>query len=178
MPCDSNINTPYKIDDILRPIVREHGLGSVLEALSKIASEYEAQPAPLLVVNGTDKSAKPKKVRKRAPKPTAIEYAAKMELPSDKQSAVVALAERFERKDFLPTFGDVVNFCENYGIDVPASRTRANAIPRVFKFLANEMEADKVQSILDYEMYSGPSRLGPIADAIRRNGRASRARRD
>lgn len=118
------------------------------------------------------------KTRKRAPKPNAAEYAAKMELPSDKQVAVIALAERFERKAFLPSFGDVVNFCETYGIDVPASRTRANAIPRVFKFLANEMEVGEVQSILDYEMYSGPSRLGPIADAIRRNGRASRARRD
>ena len=118
-----------------------------------------------------------KKPRKRAPKPNAAEYAAKMELPSDKQAAVVALAERFERKAFLPTFGDVVNFCETYGIDVPASRTRVNAIPRVFKFLANDMDANEVQSILDYELFSGPSRLGPLADAIRRNGRASRARR-
>ena len=166
------------IELALRPIVREHGLGSVLEALSKIASEYDAQFVPPLAVNGTDKSAKPKKVRKRTPKLTATEYAAKMELPPDKQAAVVALAERFERKAFLPSFGDVVNFCETYGIDVPASRTRANAIPRVFRFLANEMDVDEVQSILDYEMYSGPSRLGPIADAIRRNGRASRARRD
>ena len=166
-----------KIELALRPIVQEHGLGSVLEALGKIASEYEGQSAPLLAVNGADKQVKSKKARKRAPKPNAAEYAAKMELSPDKQTAVVALAERFERKAFLPSFGDVVNFCENYSIDVPASRTRANAIPRVFKFLANEMEAGEVQSILEYEMYSGPSRLGPIADAIRRNGRASRARR-
>ena len=98
-----------------------------------------------------------------------------MELASDKQATVCALAERFERKDFLPTFGDIRNFCEVYSIDVPASKTRASAITRVFKFLANEMEADEVQRILDYELFSGPSRLGPIADAIRRNGRASRA---
>lgn len=170
------MNIP-KLETTLRPIVQEHGLGSVLEALGKIAAEYEAQSAPSLVVNGVDKHAKPKRARKRASKPNAAEYVAKMELPQDKQAAVVALAERFERKAFLPSFGDVVNFCEIYGIDVPASRTRANAIPRVFRFLANEMEADEVQRIVDYEMYSGPSRLGPIADAIRRNGRASRARR-
>ncbi|MYC08115.1 MAG: hypothetical protein F4X57_13240 [Chloroflexi bacterium] len=110
-------------------------------------------------------------------KPNAAEYADKMELRPDKQDAITALAERFERKDFLPTFGDIRNFCDIYGIDVPASKTRASAIPRVFKFLANEMEADEVQRILDYDLFSGPSRLGPIADAIRRNGRASRASR-
>ena len=148
-------------------------MGSVLEALGKIASESEMH-APPLAVNRTGEHTEPKKARKRRSKPIASEYAAKMELTPDKKSSVCALAERFERKDFLPTLGDIRNFCDMYGIDVPASKTRASAIPRVFKFLANEMEADEVQRILDYELFSGPSRLGPIADAIRRNGRASR----
>ena len=165
-----------KLETTLRSIVQEHGFGSVLKALGKIASEYDAQSSSVLAVDSAGKSAQAKKPRKRAPKPNAAEYAAKMELPKDKKAAVVALAERFERKDFLPTFGDIRNFCDMYGINVPASKTRASAIPRVFKFLANEMEADEVQRILDYGMFSGPSRLGPIADAIRRNGRASRAR--
>ncbi len=168
--------TNGEIENFLRPIVQEHGLGSVLEVLSKIASEQDAQSTPPPDVNGVDKSTQHKKSRKRSTKPNAAEYVARMELPSDKQDAVVALAERFKRKDFLPTFGDIRNFCDIYGIDVPASKTRASAIPRVFKFLANEMEADEVQRILDYELFSGPSRLGPIADAIRRNGRASRVR--
>ena len=163
-----------RLEDTLRPIVREHGLGSVLEALGKIASEQDAQSALPLAVNGADK---PKKARKRSPKLNAIEYAAKMELASDKQAAIVELAERFERKDFLPTFGDIRNFCDIHGIDVPASKTRASSIPRVFKFLANDMDAREAQRILDDGMFSGPSQLGPIADAIRRNGRASRASR-
>ena len=166
-----------KLETTLRPIVQEHGLGSVLEVLSKIASENETQSTPQHAVNGADKSTQPKKPRKRNPKPNAVEYTAKMELPPDKQDTITALAERFERKDFLPTFGDIRNFCDMHGIDAPASRTRASAIPRVFKFLANEMETDEVQRILDYDLFSGPSRLGPIADAIRRNGRASRASR-
>ena len=37
--------TNRKIETILRPIVQEHGLGSVLEALGKIASEDKAQSA-------------------------------------------------------------------------------------------------------------------------------------
>ena len=160
---------------ILQPIVQEHGLGSVLETLGKIASEDEAQSATRLAVNGADKPAKSKKSRKRGAKPTATEYAAKMELLPEKRTTIGEMAERFERKDFLPTFGDIRNFCQMYGVDVPASKTRASAIPRVFKFIATEMDAKEAQRILDDGMFSGPSRLGPIADAIRRNGRASRA---
>ena len=152
-------------------------MGSVLEALGKIASENEVQSAPLTASGVVDKPAKPKRLHKRTAKPNAVEYAVKMELPSDKQTAIVELAERFERKDFLPTFGDIRHFCDRYGIDVPASKTRASAIPRVFKFIATEMDAKEAQRILDDGMFSGPSRLGPIADAIRRNGRASRASR-
>ncbi|MXY45650.1 MAG: hypothetical protein F4Y44_01450 [Chloroflexi bacterium] len=169
--------TDRKLQTTLLPIVQEHGLGSVLEALGKIASEQDAQSESSLAVNGAGEATKTKKPRKRSTKPDAVEYAANMELPSDKRDAIVALAERFERKDFLPTFGDIRNFCDLHGIDVPASNTRASAIPRVFKFLANEMEADEVQRILNYELFSGPSRLGPIVDAIRRNGRASRTSR-
>lgn len=168
--------TNRKLETTLRPIVQEYGLSSVLKTLGKIASD-DTQSAPPLAVNGADKHNKPKRARKRSPKPNAIEYASKMEFTDDKKIAVTTLAERFERKDFLPTFGDIRNFCDVYGINVPASKTRASAIPRVFKFLANEMGADEVQRIVDDGMFSGPSRLGPIADAIRRNGRASRTSR-
>ena len=167
------------IEIALRPIVHEHGLASVLEALGRIASEHEAQPAatPAPAVNGAAKAATTaaKNARRRSAKPTATEYIARMELPPHMKDVVFALAVRFESKEFLPTFGDIRNFCQMYGIDVPASKTRASAIPRVFKFIANDMDAAEVQKILDYGMFSGPSRLGPIADAIRRNGRANRA---
>lgn len=162
--------TNPKLESALRPIVREYGLGNVLQSLGKIAVTDDHNGK---LTNGY--SARSPRIKKS--KPNAAEYADKMELRPDKQDAITALAERFERKDFLPTFGDIRNFCDIYGIDVPASKTRASAIPRVFKFLANEMEADEVQRILDYDLFSGPSRLGPIADAIRRNGRASRASR-
>ena len=164
------------LETILNPIVQEYGLSSVLKTLGKIASENLAQSPPH-DVNGTGGHIEPKKARKPRAKPNAVEYATKMELPPDKQVTVCEMAERFERKDFLATFGDIRHFCQTYGIDVPLSRTRASAIPRVFKFIATEMDAKEAQRILDDGMFSGPSRLGPIADAIRRNGRASRASR-
>ena len=157
------MNNP--IEAALRPIVRQYGLGSVLESLGKIADAQREGS----VQAGADRGKKPKK---KSVKATALEYVSKLELSSEKIAPVVDLAERFERKAFLPTFGDIAHFCQIYGIEVPASKTRASAIPRVFKHIA-AMETEEIQRILDDGLFSGPSRLGPIADAIRRNGRSS-----
>ena len=155
-----------KLDAALRRIVDEHGLGSVLETLGKIASDDAQQ----------ENGGKAKQSRGKAkPKPTAPAYVARMDLPADTQEAIAELAERFERKDFLPSFRQISYFCKAYEIDAPASRTRASAIPRVFKFIAG-LDAAEIQKIADSGMFAGPSRLGPIADAIRRNGRAARAK--
>ena len=153
------------IEAALRPIVRQYGLGSVLESLGKIADAQRESSAQA----GADRGNKPKK---RSVKATAPEYVSKLELASEKVVPVVELAERFECKAFLPTFGDIAHFCQMYGIEVPASKTRTSAIPRVFKHIAS-METEEVQRILDDGLFSGPSRLGPIADAIRHNGRSS-----
>lgn len=158
-----------KLDATLRRIVDEHGLGSVLEALGKIASsDALANTSP-----ADGGKAKPRR-RKVKPKPTAPTYVAKMDLPADSRQAIADLADRFERKDFLPSFGSVAHFCAAYEIDAPASKTRASAIPRVFKFIAG-LDAAEIQKISDSGMFAGPSRLAPIADAIR-NKRQSGAR--
>lgn len=158
------------IEAALRPIVRQYGLGSVLESLGKIA---DAQRESSGQTRGSSDADRGKKPKKRSVKATAPEYVSKMELSSEKVAPVANLAECFERKAFLPTFGDIAHFCQIYGIEVPASKTRASAIPRVFKHLA-AMETEEIQRILDDGLFSGPSRLGPIADAIRRNGRGGR----
>ncbi len=155
------------IEAALRPIVRQYGLGSVLESLGKIAHAQRENSVQARVSSDADRGKNPKK---RSVKATAPEYISKLALSEDKTVPVVDLAERFERKTFLPTFVDIAHFCHTYGIDVPASKTRASAIPRVFKYIAS-METEEIQRMLDDGLFSGPSRLGPIADAIRRNGR-------
>ena len=82
-----------------------------------------------------------------------------------------ALAERFEAKSFLPRCADIRNFCRIHGIDERASKSRAAAIPRLFKYLAT-MDPKNLQRLLDESAFSGPSQLGPLAEAIREHGRA------
>ena len=161
-----------KIEIALLPIVRRYGFEQVHQSLHEVeiaerqcAKYKQDKPSPYgeMITKSTKKEAKP----------TALEYVLKMQIPSEKEFALVEIAGRFEDKSFLPTYGEISNFCQMYGIDEPASKTRANVIPRIFKFIAT-MEPEDIQRILNDGTFSGPSRLGPIADAIRNNGRAGR----
>ena len=92
-----------------------------------------------------------------------------MDISTYRAGVIVRVVEEFERRTFLPTVGDLRSFCETYGIEQPKSRALASSIPGIFKFLVT-VDAAEVKSILDGRMISGPTELGPIADAIR--GRA------
>lgn len=154
----------------LRNIVQEHGYELVHNELHQLNA---GEPAPATDLGALAPVGKIRNGRKSTAKSkiTAPQYVAKMDLPIDKEPLVVAVAERFQEKSFLPTIGDIGSFCQIYGINMPASRTRTNIIPRLFKFIA-AMESADISNLLNDGAFSGPSRLGPIADAIRRNGRA------
>ena len=164
--------TKTKLKDTLRLIVRQYGFEQVDQSLREIRLADRQLKSSKQSKVLSDNEVMPKPQTKRA-KVNALEYVAKMELSAEKEPIAIELANRFENKAFLPTFGDIRNFCQIYGIDEPASKSRASAIPRVFKFIAT-METDEIQTILDDGMFAGPSRLRPISDAIRRNGRAAR----
>ena len=159
-----------KLKAELRSMINQYGFKQVDLSLREIrlsGRQLGASKRPK-----TSSGAGTRKPRKRQAKVTAQGYVAKMELPSEKKPVMIELAKRFQEKSFLPTFGDIRNFCQIYGIDEPSSKSRVSAIPRVFKFIV-AMETNEVQRILDNGMFAGPSRLGPIADAIRHNGRAA-----
>lgn len=157
-------------------MVRRHGFLRVSRCLREIGLSAGQSESSSLHEDLSGASAPGKSNSSRA-KMSATAYVAKLDLPLDNKPMVVELAKRFESKDFLPTFGDIANFCQTNGLETPKSRTRANAIPRIFKLMST-LESSRIQVILDAEMYSGPSKLGPIADAIRRNGRASQSTLD
>ena len=157
-----------ELEDTLRSIVRQYGFEKVSQSLremeisshrSRYSERSRRHEAP------SDNGPAAKSGKRRA-KVAAPDYAAKMEISPEKRPLVAEIARRFDDKSFLPAFGDVRNFCQIYGIDEPASKSRTSAIPRIFKFIA-AMETGDIRRILDDGTFSGPSRLGPIADAIR-----------
>ena len=154
--------TDSNLKRILQPIVQEYGLGPVLSSLGQIAEARVGRAEKLSTLGGEIA----KGSKRKGPTGSAPEYVDKMNLPVEKVAAVSELARRYHQKLFLPTFHDISSFCQEYEIQVPASNGRASAVPRVFKFLA-ELEPGEIQQIVDDGRFSGPSRLGPIADGIR-----------
>ncbi len=159
----------------VRLLVERYGVDAVYREMRAIVSSEKrtmAESRKPLSEDGTQ--AKPGTKRKSS-RVTATEYVSRMDIAAERRVSVLTLAKRFEEKSFLPTYADIQDFCRIYGIEEPASKVRANVIPRVFKFLAT-MEVRDVRRLLDENAFSGPARLGPIADAIRRHGRAARGR--
>ena len=151
----------------LRELVREHGFEPVSRALDEIGElDGPTRNAATGTGRPVQRAAVKRGKQKRAT--TALERVQKIDLPRETADRVVELAKRFDEKSFMPTFGDIAHFCQAYNIDEPKSKSRASAIPRVFRAIA-AMDAEDIQMLLDYGAFSGPSRLGPIADAIARS---------
>ena len=149
-----------KLRAILQPIVEQYGVNAVSRTLHELKHVRDyCSPAKTPASHP----------RKDRPKPTAVEYVRKMDLSADRAAVVVRAAEQFHERTFLPTMADVRNFCQTYNIDVPATKSRVSAIPRIFKFISM-MDVSEVHKMLDGGMFSGPARLGPVADAIRNFG--------
>ena len=159
-----------QLDASLRELVREHGLEQVSRSLHEIGGlDGQAQDAVPSSGRPAQRAAGPGAKRKRSA--TALERVQKMDLSNETADNVLRLARRFDEKSFMPTFGDIAHFCSVHDIEVPASKSRASAVSRVFSAIA-AMNAEDIQILLDYGAFSGPARLGPIADAIARRSRA------
>ena len=142
-----------------------------LPAAAESASGNELNEKTCVRVVGRNLTTRdPAKSKKRRSRTTAVEYVARMGLPDELEYPMSDAAKRFQDKAFLPTMGDVRHFCEVHRIAPPASGSRESAIPRVFQFLSR-IDPDAIESILNGGMFSGPARLGPIADAIREVGK-------
>ena len=159
-----------RLRNALQRLIQDHGYSEVQRGLRELkASDLPRESPRRSKKDEMSSSSRPTtKPKRHSSRVTAPEYVAKAEISSENRPLMDELSRKFEDKSFLPTLGDVRNFCQIYGIDEPTARSRVSAIPRLFKFLAT-MEADEIRRILDDGMFSGPSRLGPIADAIRRS---------
>ena len=154
----------HELTEALRALIHRHGMSSVLHGLADLQA----------VSDSTVPSSPAKRTGDARSKPSAIDYVGRMPLPPDKALAMKRAAQCYEDKSFLPGVADIREFCRVYGIDPGKSVSRTSAIPRIFTFLA-AMDADHLRKMLDDGAFSGPARLGPIADAIR-NRSAGRLR--
>ena len=153
------------LTETLQGLVRRHGISSVLHSLADI------QAAP-----DQHFSLSRKRTHNAGSKSSAVDYVDKKTLPQEKAEVMMCAAQRFEDGGFLPNIADIREFCRINNIELGKSVSRASSIPRVFTFLA-AMDSAEITKLLDEGAFSGPTRLAPIADAIRnRSGRPGRSR--
>ncbi|MCY3621194.1 MAG: hypothetical protein OXH68_05700 [Gammaproteobacteria bacterium] len=144
------------LSDTLRGLVSRHGLPAVLHCLADIEPLPDSQEACT-----ETKTLDPPKA-----KPSAAACVSRMTLSPHKVGAVRRAAELFDDKRFLPALSDIREFSRVHGLDLPKTASRASSIHRVFAFIAS-MDSDVIEHTLDDGAFSGPTRLAPIADAIR-----------
>lgn len=162
------MNEEKDLSDMLRAIVLEHGIKKVERVLGEIRKSARcrrgrrSQPVPS---NQMPKSGTGQPKRTTT---TALRYVSKLDVDLDVRAPLEEAATQYESKSFLPTVGEIRNFCMIHGIEVPASHSRASAIPRIFKHLS-QLAPSEIHLILQSSVFSGPTRLAPIADAIRRS---------
>ncbi len=165
----------------LGSLVEEHGFRKVSRLLRELEAEDGRPQATrrrtageriALAAGASRRTRRPDSAGPRRP-PSAADAVGRLELTPVRARLLARVARAFDERAFLPTLGEVRRFAETYGMEAPRAHSRAAAIPGVFRFLAT-MDPPELERILDDGLFAGPTRLGPIADAIRRRARQLR----
>jgi hypothetical protein len=92
----------------------------------------------------------------------------------NQRELLLTIADRFDRKEFLPSVADVREFIMMTGKQPGSVKDRKDAF-RVILSLLLDLPQDRLHQVLRTALTSGPSQLGPISDAI--SGAAERLTR-
>jgi hypothetical protein len=91
------------------------------------------------------------------------------------RETLLALAAKFDRKEFLPSVVDIREFLAMMGEESGGIKDRADGFRRLLPSFS-QLLPDKLEHLVNSARYSGPARLGPLSDAIRSTGEAIRRR--
>lgn len=152
------------LDELLRLVVRKWGYAAVSLHLDAIRSQRP----------GIVASAATDRADMRRHRLSAREYVERKPAPDNKQTILLELAKKFDDKQFLPTIGHIKDFLERRNARMKVLRGRSDAIPRIVEVLA-DLPDENLEAMLREANYSGPSRLGPLADAIKARSAAIRS---
>ena len=112
------------------------------------------------------KTAATKSRRTRA-RMTAVTFAENLDVSEETRRLLTQLAEKYDAYEFLPTISDIKEFCLNYDLNLNTKPSRRTAISRIFRHLSR-IPSTELHDMIRSNLFSGPTRLGPISDAIRR----------
>lgn len=146
------------LSKVLEALVEEWGYERVALELSH-AGEWSRDKTERSGVPANAHQSKPK-ARLR---PT--EQVERVPLDPARKEAVLRLAERYERRQFLPSVGAVREFLTMMGHTPKPMKDRDQAFRILLRSLL-QLPTDRLNQFLSSSLHSGPSQLGPISEAI------------
>jgi hypothetical protein len=98
-------------------------------------------------------------------KPTPTEQVERALLDPQRREPLLQLAKRYEVKQFLPNVAAAREFLAMLGEFPGQIKDRDHAFRVLLRCLL-QLPMERLRQITDSSLYSGPSQLGPISDAI------------
>ncbi len=152
---------------LLAALVDEWGHQAVRDRLDEFRGMGGEHAVAALAQEG--RRGKPESGHQALEKPTASSLAAKVSLPPGQKQLIEQLAIQYDGKRFLPTSGDIRYFFEVHGEEPPTAKQRSETFRRVLRLLST-MPESALRKMIDDDAHSGPSRLGPLSEAMRSVG--------
>jgi len=139
-------------------LVKEWGHEEVAAALAGTASSSGDSPSRRAG------SSKLRSSRERV-RLSATDQIQQATLEGEQKETLLQLAERYDRKQFLPSVADVREFLIMMGERPVGMKDRSEAFRILLRSLMR-LPADRLQQFARTALHSGPSELGPLSDAI------------
>ncbi|MEP7124975.1 MAG: hypothetical protein ABJE95_28860 [Byssovorax sp.] len=143
------------LKSLLVPLLREWGYDLVRQCLVEVHVEHTEQSTP------TNDRPTGKEHRRLS----ASEIVERTEVDVARKKVLSLFATRFDAKTFLPSAADVRHFLDMRGQDPGVVKHRQDAFRKVLDVLLS-MPDDELEHLQASNAHSGPTQLGPLADAI------------
>ena len=159
--------------DLLQILVREWGFDHVQRSLENISRTSDDPGEGAWIRQRSRPQHTSGRDVTRSGRPSARELVSRVNDLNDKREALVTIASKFDQKEFLPTVADMKEFLAMMGEESGALKDRSDGFRRLLNHLT-QLPVERLERLASGTSYSGPSRLGPLSDAIKSAGAAIR----
>jgi hypothetical protein len=155
------------LNDVLLALVRHWGYERVLQSLQQL---------DLNLLNEEER-----KILSRPTKKRSISAVDVVASDNPRDTNLVDLMKQFaadyDRKDILPSIGDVRNFFSMSGFREHEFKDRIGAFRKLYSEM-RDLPSDQIRDLVDSARFSGPAKLGPISEAIKSSSDARRSSKE
>lgn len=158
---------------LIRTLVEEWGYDEVQKALAQLSDVGSGAHIASASGMKAPQQPSPNREASRSKKPTAVEQVTRLRTPDGERETLLAIAAKFDRKEFLPSVGDIREFLAMMGEDSGSMKDRLDGFRRLLPPLS-QLPTDRLKRLASSTRYSGPAQLGPLSDAIKSTGESIR----